>query len=128
MGQVLRCQVMIVIFPIFADLVQCTLPGVRHGGRHTGMPQRFGDDANVPAAHDQRLGKGVTQPVRRQLAQLRRLRAAGEAFAAGWLERERGAWIQSPTSSFAFRRTLVQELAALTVRAMGFGDRGRVIM
>ena len=53
---------------------------------------------------------------------------AGDAFAASWLERERGAWIQSSTTSFACRRPLLLELASLNVRPMGFGDRGRVIM
>jgi len=53
---------------------------------------------------------------------------AGEAFAASWLERERGAWIQSSTSSFKCRSPLLDQLSKLDVRPAGFGDRGRVIM
>ena len=53
---------------------------------------------------------------------------AGDAFAAGWLERKRGAWLQSSTSRFNCRRNLVQALASIMVEPRGFGDRGRVIM
>jgi hypothetical protein len=53
---------------------------------------------------------------------------AGDAFAASWLERERGAWIQSSTRSFKCRKGLLQSLATMEVRPAGFGDRGRVIM
>lgn len=54
--------------------------------------------------------------------------SAGEAFAGSWLERERGAWIQSTTSGFKCRRGLLSSLASLKVRTHGFGDRGRMIM
>jgi hypothetical protein len=54
--------------------------------------------------------------------------AAGDAFAATWLERERGAWIQSSTGSFKCRKGLLRSLAEMYVRPAGFGDRGRVIM
>jgi hypothetical protein len=53
---------------------------------------------------------------------------AGDAFAASWLERERGAWIQSSTRSFKCRKGLLHTLATMSVRPAGFGDRGRVIM
>lgn len=53
--------------------------------------------------------------------------SAGDAFAAGWLERERGAWIQSSTSLFNCRTWLVRPLADFVVQPAGYGDRGRVI-
>lgn len=53
---------------------------------------------------------------------------AGDGFAASWLERERGAWIQSATDSFKCKTTLLNQLASLEIRPAGFGDRGRVIM
>ena len=54
--------------------------------------------------------------------------SAGDAFAAGWLERERGAWLQSATTLFNCRRTLLKSLASITVEPYGYGDRGRVIL
>jgi hypothetical protein len=54
--------------------------------------------------------------------------AAGDAMATGWLERQRGAWLQSSTTSFHCRRTLLKELTNLVVEPLGYGDRGRVIM
>jgi hypothetical protein len=54
--------------------------------------------------------------------------SAGDAFAASWLERERGAWIQSSTTSFKCRKALLSQLSSIDVRPAGFGDRGRVIM
>ena len=53
---------------------------------------------------------------------------AGDAFAKSWLERQRGAWLQSATSSFNCRRTLVKTLASMTVEPHGYGDRGHVIL
>lgn len=53
---------------------------------------------------------------------------AGDAFAAGWLEREKGAWLQSSTAQFNCRKPLLKSLASIEVRPRGFGDRGRVIM
>lgn len=53
---------------------------------------------------------------------------AGDAFAAGWLERRKGAWLQSATDMFNCRRKLIQSLADIMVQPMGYGDRGRVIM
>jgi hypothetical protein len=52
----------------------------------------------------------------------------GDAVGMTWVERERGAWMQTSDTSFKCRRNLVQELASLTVEPAGFGDRGRVIM
>lgn len=54
--------------------------------------------------------------------------SAGDAFATTWLERERGAWMQSSLSSFRCRKALVERLASLNVAPAGYGDRGRVIM
>lgn len=53
---------------------------------------------------------------------------AGDAFGTTWVERERGAWMQSSDSSFNCRKGLLNQLAALQVEPMGYGDRGRVIM
>lgn len=53
---------------------------------------------------------------------------AGDAFAAGWLEREKGAWLQSSTTQFNCRKLLLTSLANIDVRPRGFGDRWRVIM
>ena len=52
---------------------------------------------------------------------------AGDAFARGWLERGRGAWLQSATTSFNCRKSLIKKLASMTVNPHGYGDRGRVI-
>lgn len=52
---------------------------------------------------------------------------AGDAFALGWLERKTGAWLQSARDRFRCRRRLLQSLAEMDVRPLGFGDRGRVI-
>lgn len=54
--------------------------------------------------------------------------AAGDAFAASWLERKKGAWLQSATTQFNCRKPLLKSLANIEVRPRGFGDRGRVIM
>lgn len=53
---------------------------------------------------------------------------AGDAFGTTWVERERGAWMQSSDSSFNCRKGLLDHLASLQVEPMGYGDRGRVIM
>jgi hypothetical protein len=53
---------------------------------------------------------------------------AGDAFGTTWVERERGAWMQSSDSSFNCRKALLDQLAALQVEPQGYGDRGRVIM
>jgi len=55
--------------------------------------------------------------------------SAGDAFATSWLEREKGAWLQSSSiSRFHCRKSLLQTLANIDVRPCGFGDRGRVMM
>ena len=54
--------------------------------------------------------------------------AAGDAFARSWLERQRGAWLQSARSSFNCRRALVKTLASMSVEPHGYGDRGHVIL
>lgn len=53
---------------------------------------------------------------------------AGDAFAQGWLEREKGAYLNTATDLFNCRRPLVRVLAALTVEPLGYGDRGPVHM
>jgi hypothetical protein len=53
---------------------------------------------------------------------------AGDAFGTTWVERERGAWMQSSDRSFNCRKGLLAELATLQVEPQGYGDRGRVIM
>ncbi len=52
---------------------------------------------------------------------------AGDVFALGWLERKTGAWLQSARDRFRCRSWLLQSLAEMDVRPLGFGDRGRVI-
>lgn len=54
--------------------------------------------------------------------------AAGDAFAVGWIERERGAWLQSSTTLFNCRRMLLRSLSTISAEPNGYGDRGRVIM
>jgi hypothetical protein len=53
---------------------------------------------------------------------------AGDAFGTTWVERERGAWMQSSDDSFSCRKALLEGLAAIQVEPIGYGDRGRVIM
>ena len=53
---------------------------------------------------------------------------AGDAVGMTWVERQRGAWMQSSNSSFNCRKTLLVELAGLEVEPKGYGDRGRAIM
>lgn len=53
---------------------------------------------------------------------------AGDAVAMGWVERERGAWLQSSATRFRCRKELLSQLAEMHVEPHGFGDRGRVIL
>jgi hypothetical protein len=53
---------------------------------------------------------------------------AGEAFAVGWLERRRGAWLQSSNTLFNCRKARMAVIAETPVAPNGFGDRGHVIM
>lgn len=53
---------------------------------------------------------------------------AGEAYATGWLERQRGAWLQSSPESFNCRKRLLGRVAGAAVTPNGFGDRGKVIL
>lgn len=52
----------------------------------------------------------------------------GDAVGMTWIERERGAWMQSSNSDFRCRRHLLAEIAGLEVAPLGYGDRGGVIM
>lgn len=54
--------------------------------------------------------------------------SAGDVFGTTWLERKRGAWMQTSMSSFRCRKLWLAKLAALDVAPNGYGDRGRVIM
>lgn len=54
--------------------------------------------------------------------------SAGDAFGIAWLERKTGAWLQSAETLFNCRKKLIPALAAMNVRPLGYGDRGRVIM
>lgn len=53
---------------------------------------------------------------------------AGDAVGMTWLERQRGAWIQSSDTEFHCRKAFLAVLAELSVEPRGYGDRGRVIM
>ena len=53
--------------------------------------------------------------------------SAGDAVASGYLERARGAWIQSEPTALRCRKYLVPVLASILVDPEGFGDRGKVI-
>lgn len=52
----------------------------------------------------------------------------GDAVGMAWVERRRGAWLQSATTSFRCRKAMLDQLAGLDVQPQGFGDRGQVIM
>lgn len=52
---------------------------------------------------------------------------AGEAFAAGWLERKKGAWLQYSPERFNCRKVMLETLANLDARPMGYGDVGKVM-
>ena len=54
---------------------------------------------------------------------------AGDAFASGWLERKRGAWLQTagaPTGSV--RTALLDRVVAAHPEAAGYADEGRLMM
>lgn len=53
---------------------------------------------------------------------------AGDAFATGWLERDRGAWLQFSPELLNCRRKRLSLVEAINVRPKGFGDRGRVLI
>lgn len=53
---------------------------------------------------------------------------AGDAFASGWLERQRGVWLQSATTQFNCRNRLLPMLVGLEVKPLGYGDYGKVIV
>lgn len=52
----------------------------------------------------------------------------GDAFAHGWLEREKGAWLQLAPKLFNCRKNLLSGLACLKVKAEGYSDSGQVIL
>lgn len=53
---------------------------------------------------------------------------AGDAFAASWLKRQGGAWLQTLHEDFRCRSALVGPLAEMCVKPLGFGDHGRFTM
>lgn len=53
---------------------------------------------------------------------------AGDAYGSTWIERQRGAWIQSTDDSFRCRRLLIDTLVGMQVDPLGYGDGGRLIM
>jgi hypothetical protein len=53
---------------------------------------------------------------------------AGAAFATGWLERRKGAWLQSSGNFFNCRKARMTVIAETSITPHGFGDRGHVIM
>lgn len=62
-----------------------------------------------------------------------RTRAVDQHFAGAlsgyvWVERRRGAWLQSCDTSFHGKRALTPLVAELDVQPTGYGDRGRVIL
>ena len=52
---------------------------------------------------------------------------AGDAVGTTWVERARGAWIQSSDSLFSCRRPLLAVLAGFQVEPQGYGDRGGIM-
>ncbi|KWU26429.1 hypothetical protein [Burkholderia cenocepacia] len=52
----------------------------------------------------------------------------GVATGSGFVERRRGAWLQSGDSNFRGTRQIAPVLAQMEVQPLGFGDRGAVIM
>jgi hypothetical protein len=54
--------------------------------------------------------------------------SAGDAVGRSWLERRRGAWLQTANTQFSCRKALLEPLAALETEPQGFGDRGKVIL
>jgi hypothetical protein len=53
---------------------------------------------------------------------------AGEAFAAGWLERRTGPFLQTSDTLFKCRRHLEAEIAAIEVEPAGYLDKGSLII
>jgi hypothetical protein len=53
---------------------------------------------------------------------------AGEAFASGWLERERGTWLQTPRApTGCIRNALLERLAEVRPKPLGYADSGKVM-
>lgn len=53
--------------------------------------------------------------------------SAGEAVACSWLEREKGAWLQTAMRQFNCRKSLLEPLAAIDIQPFGYGDRGGIM-
>lgn len=53
---------------------------------------------------------------------------AGEAFAAGWLERKEGFWLQTNVRSLRCRQHLLKLLQSEALQPLGYGDRGGIIL
>lgn len=52
----------------------------------------------------------------------------GSATASAFVERRRGAWLQSAETNFHGTRAITPRLAAMLVEPFGYGDRGAIIM
>ena len=52
---------------------------------------------------------------------------AGDAVGTTWVERARGAWMQSSDSLFNCRKPLLAVLAGFQVEPQGYGDRGGIM-
>lgn len=105
------------------------------GSKNDGHIYDFDLPGNIPArAYVRDIGHGelavhvAAYPNGNKLKAGNARFSAGEAFAAGWIERQRGAWLQSSSELFNCRRNLLTELASLDVEPLGYGDRGQVIM
>jgi hypothetical protein len=53
---------------------------------------------------------------------------AGEAFAAGWLERRAGAYLQPSPGRSRCRAHVKPVLAAINIRPIGYRDRGNLVL
>lgn len=54
--------------------------------------------------------------------------AAGDVYARTWLERLKGAWVQSSPTQLACRRHLLPLLAELEIETLGYGESGHVCL
>ena len=53
---------------------------------------------------------------------------AGDVFGYAWIERRKGAWLQTCDESLRCRRGRLGTVASAVVEPRGYGDRGRVIL
>lgn len=53
--------------------------------------------------------------------------SCGPVIAMSWLERYRGAWLQSADTMFYCQQSYLDSLSELRIEPMGYGDRGRLM-